>query len=280
MPEKLDPDRIQHALVNECSVSVFECVDSTNEWALQKIRDGEPMPFACFAEQQTQGRGRRGKVWVSPPMCNITMSLAWLFDLPVNQIGVLSLAMGLGVVKTLEKTGIQRAMLKWPNDVLVDDKKIAGILIETAGANQEQTSVVIGIGLNYHLSDYRLSEPSSELPDQPWTDIVTLLKAEPEGGRNHLAGLLLQECMAICERLLQDQDELIDEFQSQYDACARKVVRVILECGEQLQGLACGVTSKGEIRVLIDGKEREFNSAEISLRQLNRDEEFEKACSC
>lgn len=280
MPEKLDLNRIQHALVNECSVSVFECINSTNEWALQKIRDGEPMPFACFAEQQTQGRGRRGKTWVSPPRCNIYMSLAWLFDAPVNQIGVLSLATGLGVVKTLEKIGIQRAMLKWPNDVLVDDKKIAGILIETAGASEKQTSVVIGVGLNYHLPDYRLSESSSELPDQPWTDIVTLLKVEPEGGRNPLAGLLLQECMAICERIPQDRDELIDEFQNQYDACAQKVVSVILDNGEQLRGLACGLTSKGEIRILIDGKERVFHSAQISLRQLNRDEEFEKACSC
>lgn len=271
MPEKLDLNRIQQSLVHECNVSLFESINSTNEWALQKIRDGKSMPFACFAEQQTQGRGRRGKTWVSPPLCNIYMSLAWLFDVPVNQIGVLSLATGIGVVKMLEKIGIQHAMLKWPNDVLVDDKKIAGILIETTRINEKQTSVVIGIGLNYHLPDYRLAESSSDIPDQLWTDIVTSLKTEPEGGRNHLAGLLLQECMTICERMPQDRNELIDEFQNQYDACIQKMVSVILDNGERLQGLACGVTSKGEIRILIDGKERVFNSAEISLRRLTRE---------
>lgn len=268
MLEKLDHHQIQQSLVNECNVSLFESLNSTNEWALQKIRDGKPMPFACFAEQQTQGRGRRGKTWVSPPLCNIYMSLAWLFDVPLSQIGVLSLVTGVGVVKTLEKIGIRQAMLKWPNDVLVDDKKIAGILIETARINQQQTSVVIGIGLNYHLPDYRSVESSPDIPDQPWMDVVTSLSTEPEGGRNHLAGLLLQECMAICERMPQDRDELMDEFQHRYDACTQKMVSVILDNGEQLQGLACGITSKGEIRILIDGKERKFNSAEISLRRL------------
>lgn len=280
MPEKLELNRIQHALPDKCSVNLFDSLDSTNEWVLQKVREGESMPFACFTEQQTQGRGRRGKRWVSPPLCNIYMSLAWLFELPVSQIGVLSLAIGMAVVKTLEKTGIQHAMLKWPNDVLVDDKKIAGILIETARINDKKTSMVIGVGLNYHFSDALRPGSPPETPDQPWTDVVTSLKLEPEGGRNQLAALLLQECMAMCERVPREQEKLIEEFQNQYDACARKAVSVILECGEQLQGTACGVTSTGEIRILIDGEERVFNSAEISLRKMDQNKKPEKVCSC
>jgi BirA family biotin operon repressor/biotin-[acetyl-CoA-carboxylase] ligase len=266
MPEKLDLNRIQQALVNKCSVNLFDCVDSTNEWVLQKARDGEPMPFACFAEQQTQGRGRRGKRWVSPYGCNIYMSLAWLFEIPVGQIGVLSLATGLAVIKALEKTGIHNAMLKWPNDVLVEDKKIAGILIETARLSDKTTSAVIGVGLNY-----QLPEGSPDIPDQPWTDVMTTLKTEPEGGRNYLAGLLLRECMTMCERLPQEGEAFIDEFQNRYDACAQKTVSVILDNGEQLQGIASGITATGEIRILIDGKERVFNSAEISLRKSAQD---------
>ena len=73
---------------------------------------------------------------------------------------------------------------------------------------------------------------------------------------------------------------MIEEFQNQYDACARKAVSVVLECGERLQGIACGVTSTGEIRILIDGEERVFNSAEISLRKMDQDKEPEKVCSC
>lgn len=265
MPEKLDLERIRHALVNECGVYLFESINSTNEWALERSRDSERMPFACFAEQQTNGRGRRGKAWVSPAECNIYMSLAWLFEIPVSQIGILSLATGLAVVKALEKIGIKQAMLKWPNDVLVDDKKIAGILIEVAKINENQSSVVIGIGLNY-----LFSELLSETPGQPWTDIVSTLKAEPEGGRNTLAGLLLQECISMCQRIPQDREVLIDEFQQQYDTCAQQEVSVLLDSGEQLQGVACGVTSSGEIRILIEGEVRVFNSAEISLRKLNQ----------
>jgi len=275
MSEKLNLNRIQNALGKKCSVSLLESLDSTNDRALQKVREGESMPFACFAEQQTQGRGRRGKQWVSPPLCNIYMSLAWMFELPVSQIGILSLSIGMAVAKTLEKAGIPNAMLKWPNDVLIDDKKIAGILIETASINEDKTSVVIGVGLNY-----LLPESSPEIPDQPWTDVVSSLKHPAEGGRDQLAALLLQECMAMCERLPQEQEKLIDEFQNQYDVCARKAVSVTMGNGEQLQGVACGVTSKGEIRILIDGEERVFNSAEISLRKGNYDKQSEKACSC
>jgi len=275
MLEKLNLNRIQNALGEKCSVSLFESLDSTNDWVLQKVREGESMPFACFAEQQTQGKGRRGKRWISPPLCNIYMSLGWLFELPVSQIGILSLSIGMAVAKTLEKTGIANAMLKWPNDVLVDDKKIAGILIETVNINDNQTSVVIGVGLNY-----LLPESSPEIPDQPWTDVVSSLKHPAEGGRNPLSALLLQECMAMCERLPREPDKLIEEFQNHYDACAQKAVSVTMGNGEQLQGVACGVTFMGEIRVLIDGEERVFNSAEISLRKRNVDKQSEKACSC
>ena len=261
MTEKLDLDRIQRALVNDCSVTVLECVDSTNQWVLDELRDGKAVPFACFTEQQTAGRGRRGKAWVSSSN-NIAMSFAWSFDVPVSELGVLSLATGVAVVQALKKIGIKQAMLKWPNDILVDDMKIAGILIETAKINDKKTSVVIGIGLNYNFEGL---QPG--VPDQAWIDVVSLLGAEPDGGRNQLAGLLLQQCMAMCGRMPHESNELIGEFQGRYDACAHREVCVLLESGEQLHGLACGVTPMGEIRIRIDDKERVFNSAEISLRR-------------
>jgi BirA family biotin operon repressor/biotin-[acetyl-CoA-carboxylase] ligase len=275
MPEKLDINRIQEALASQCSVSLFESLDSTNDWVLQKVREGEVMPFACFAERQTRGRGRRGKHWASPATGNIYMSLAWLFELPVSQIGVLSLAIGMAVIKALKKAGIKGAMLKWPNDVLVDNKKIAGILIETARVNDDKTSVCVGVGLNYNLPG-----SSSDIPDQPWTDVVTSLELLPESGRNRLAALLLQECMAMCERVPRDRERLVKDFQEQYDACAQKMVSVLLDNGRQLQGIALGVTSSGEIRILIDDEERVFNSAEVSLRKKDQEKESEKVFSC
>lgn len=279
MLEKLNLNQINGVLQQPCAVSWFESVDSTNEWCLKKAGEKEPVPFACFAEEQTQGRGRRGKHWVSPPGCNIYMSLAWSFDWPIDKLGILSLAMGLAVIRALEKAGIQQAALKWPNDVLVDDKKIAGILIETAKAGTEQTTAIIGVGLNYQLPMLNVE----------WTDVVTSLGKQTAGKqtvmqRSDLAGSLLRECMNMCERLPREHAQLIDEFNS-YDACNQAQVSVLLDSGEQLQGTACGVSAKGEIRVLIDDEERVFNSAEISLRRAgqastNTNKENTKASPC
>ena len=262
MSEALRLEKIREALAGDCNIRLLQSVDSTNEWLLQKVRAGARLPLACFAEQQTRGRGRRGKVWLSPPGAGISMSLAWQFDVPVSEIGALSLVMGLAVIQALEKAGICNAQLKWPNDVLVDDKKIAGILIETANISGDTVTVVTGVGLNYRLP----AEPA-EQPDQPWTDVVSQSADGAAIERSRLAGHLLQNCLMLCERYPQNRGRMVSRFMEKYDATGKQAVTVSLENGEQFHGTACGVTADGEIRILIEGKERLFNSAEISLRK-------------
>jgi len=112
-------------------VVVHKSVDSTNSWCLRQSKSGKGLPFACFAEQQTSGRGRRGKRWLMSAHSNIAMSLAWPFVLSTQSLNFLPLSMALAIVDTLEGIGLKQVQVKWPNDVYVQGKKIAGILIET-----------------------------------------------------------------------------------------------------------------------------------------------------
>ncbi|MDH5388817.1 MAG: biotin--[acetyl-CoA-carboxylase] ligase [Gammaproteobacteria bacterium] len=260
----LDLDQIRQSLNRDCELWLFEKIDSTNEQALLKVKQGSILPLACFAEEQTQGRGRRGKVWFSPAGGSIYLSLAWKFDLPVNALGCLPLAMGVAVARVLKDLGLQQVGLKWPNDVLLDDKKIAGILIETSQITAKSTTAIIGVGLNFKLSD-----ELADVPTQPWTDIVSSLGLECPPDRNKVAGALLHECIAVCEAFTHAKHNLMMEYQEQYDVCMRQIVNVYLEGGQVMQGVVDGFEKNGEIRILIEGEPQLFNSADISLRKAS-----------
>jgi BirA family biotin operon repressor/biotin-[acetyl-CoA-carboxylase] ligase len=264
MSEGLDLEQIRQCLDRDCDLILFEKTDSTNEQALLKVKQGCVLPLVCFAEEQTQGRGRRGKVWVSPPGGSIYLSLAWKFALPVNDLGCLSLAMGVAVARVLKNIGLQQVGLKWPNDVLVGDKKIAGILIETLRITRQAATVIIGIGLNY-----KLPKELQDAAAQSWTDIVSSMGMEFQPGRNKIAGLLLRECMDICESFAQARHELMMEYQQQHDICLRQAVNIYLDDGRLMQGVVAGFEDNGEIRILIDDEEKLFNSADISLRKAS-----------
>ncbi|MDT8452910.1 MAG: biotin--[acetyl-CoA-carboxylase] ligase [Gammaproteobacteria bacterium] len=263
MTEDFELELIRPYLNRDCGLFLFEKTDSTNEQALLQVREGQALPLACFAEQQTQGRGRRGKVWISPPHSSIYLSLAWRFEVPVNELGGLSLAVGVAVVRVLKAIGLEQAGLKWPNDVLIEGRKIAGILIETTQNTATATTAIIGIGLNF-----KMPEAATQLPDQPWTDVFSCLGETSPAGRNRVAGLLLKECMSICEGFSQFRDELLAEYR-QYDICLQRPVNIYQDEARSLQGTVTGFEVNGAIRIEIDGEEQLFNSADISLRKIN-----------
>ena len=264
--DELNIDDILHALndgVNSFdSISVFESINSTNDWCLQQCRENKTLPFACIADRQSNGKGRRGRQWVSASGASITMSFATTFNLASNQLGMLAIAMGMAVVNVLRSLTIKDVMLKWPNDIIVDNKKIAGILIETINVNN-QLNVVVGVGINYDMSLGIINEI-----DVAWTDVKQCLGQSPEGGRNQLAGKLLRECLAMCGRYKQDYNFLSTEFDSNYNAYIDVPVNILLSGGEIIEGVSLGITEQGELRVLVGSEEQVFNSAEISLRQV------------
>lgn len=268
-------------------VVVHKTLDSTNSWCLRQSKSGKLLPFACFAEQQTSGRGRGGKQWHMSAYSNIAMSLAWPFVLTGRSLHLLPLCIALAIAETLESLGIKQVQIKWPNDVYVKEKKIAGILIETQTVKCQQTSaciadeksandkywaVVIGVGLNYQMvnSDKMKTDELLVL-----TDIfqqVELQKIMQKPTRSRVAATLLCNVVNACQNFCQASGDNLEKFRASYDFCKDKEVDIILDNGEVLTGIAQGVNENAELLVLMADELRVFNSADVSVRAtMSRD---------
>lgn len=243
-------------------VHLFDSIDSTNDWSLAELKQGREPAFVCIADHQSKGRGRRGRHWLSPPAANIYCSLSWNFELPVDRLGLLSLAQGVAVIKALDRIGINNAWLKWPNDVLINDEKIAGILIETSGVRANSCNAVIGIGLNYRMPENILPESGMR-----WTDVAHS-NCAVRADRNNLLAILLDEAVSMCRLYQHKAGAILSDIKADLDALNSREVSLHLDNGDQLSGTVLGVNERGELRVLIEGNERVFNSADVSLKKL------------
>ena len=260
------------AIINhvDMDIVVHELIDSSNSWSLQQIKAGKALPFACFAEQQTQGRGRRGKHWVMTANSNIAMSLVWLFSLSYQQLQLLPLSIAMAIAETLECHKLKNVQIKWPNDIYVKGKKIAGVLIETKYVDVSQVAVVIGIGVNFDMDDDMLSLLRSDSQNLlAVTDICGECESqgfEKKPDRQLMAITLLQNVITVCQQFQQQSKNYLEKFRTQYDYCKGKNVEVILDNNEVLSGIAQGVNDNAELLVLIDGEQRVFNSADVSVK--------------
>ena len=265
-------------------VVVHKAIDSTNSWSLQQCRSGKMLPFACFAEDQTLGRGRRGKQWMMSAQSDIAMSLSWPFVLSHQQLHLLPLSIALAIVETLENLNLKHVQIKWPNDVYVQGKKIAGILIETQTVKEKsvekanerrfmagkQVAVVIGVGLNYDTSSFVSSlqddryQVLAELTDIECEIKMQVIKQKID--RLMVASTLLQNVVSVCQSFQQEAGCFLEKFRTRYDFCKNKMVVVTLDNKETVSGIALGVNNSAELIVLVNGEERVFNSAEVSVK--------------
>jgi len=165
-------------------LEVVDEIDSTSSRLVQLAAEGAPSGTCLVAEWQSAGRGRRGRSWIASLGGSLTFSMLWRFERGAGQLGGLSLAAGAAVARGLEDCGAARVQVKWPNDVVVDFRKLAGILVETAGEIQGPCAAVIGVGVNYQLSERVLDRI-----DQPVIDVAQC--AMPLPSRSALLGRLL-----------------------------------------------------------------------------------------
>lgn len=239
-------------------VSVLFETDSTNARLMAQPLPADILGRACLAESQTAGRGRRGREWISPLGGNLYLSLQWRFQRSVAEMGGLSLAVGVAVSRALAECGAEAVRLKWPNDVLAEGRKLAGILLQVSGEAEGPCDIVMGIGLNLHASHLAAAI------DQPWTALEDLVPRLP--GRNWLAGRLLDHLVDIAEQY--DRDGLppfADEWQRR-DAFAGQAV-VLHTAQGQAAGVVQGIDADGAL-LLADavGAIRAFHGGEVSLR--------------
>ena len=276
----LDAGRLRQAAGSLLAdVVVLAETPSSNDWAMTQARRGRALPFACFAERQTRGRGRRGKAWLHAEGGGIAMSLAWPFTLSPGELSRLPLALALAVSDALTALGLAHCAVKWPNDVLVDGRKIAGILLETCAApglsprsspslsSQPSMVAVIGIGLNYDLASLRQND---NLPTQAITAYRQALRrwqpARQPATREQLAAALLRQCAQCCQQWPRQADACLQRFQPPLDWLYGKAVAVTNGQGDVVHGVARGVGAHGELRVMCEAGEKRFYSAEVSVR--------------
>jgi BirA family biotin operon repressor/biotin-[acetyl-CoA-carboxylase] ligase len=255
----LDEDVLAASSVGpQWPVAVLPCVDSTNAEALTRVAVAQALPFVVLAERQTSGRGRRGRSWASPFGENLYYSLVLKIEGGMRQLEGLSLVVGLALLQTIRGAGVSAAGLKWPNDVLVDGRKIAGILLELSGDPADVCHVVIGIGLNVNML------PAERVSiDQPWTSM------RAELGHVLNRNELVLELNSQLSRYLEIQQRsgfsaLQAEWQDNHLWQGRKVA--ITAGSQPIEGVVLGVDQSGAIRLSVNGVERSFSGGELSLR--------------
>jgi len=240
------------------NVEVLWSVNSTNMYLSDLANHGYPSGSSVVAELQTQGRGRRGRQWISPLGGNIYLSQLWQFLTGPAQLSGLSLAAAIAVVRVVKQFGINNAGLKWPNDILVNGHKLAGILLEMRGESSGPTSVVVGVGINV-----RVSDEAAKAIDQPHTSMEKLLgKTVP---RNKLVANLIHELHIIYDDFLKKGFSGFVEEWCLMDVYQDKPVNLLL-ASEVISGIGRGVDQNGALKLEQQGEISSFQSGEISLR--------------
>lgn len=240
---------------------ILDSVDSTNAEVLRCLAAGAPAPFLVLAERQDNGRGRRGRQWVSPFAENLYYSLGLRLEGGVFSLDGLSLSVGLAVLRCLREQGVVEAGLKWPNDLLVAGRKIAGVLLELSGDPAGECQVVIGIGVNVNML------PGSRVViDQPWTSLRECV--------GHLVDrtALTQALGRWLEHYLSLHAQGgFAALREEWEACHLwQGKEVSLLAGPQrIDGVVLGVDSLGALRLDVAGQERQFSGGELSLRLRN-----------
>ena len=245
-------------------VTVLEEVDSTNS-ELQRLLAPERHAHALLAERQVRGRGRRQRSWHSPAGGNIYMSLGWQFRKEQLPLSTLPLVVAVCVAQALARTGLQGHGIKWPNDILVDGAKLAGILVELQSSGDVGATAVIGIGLNVRMP-VREGEDPRQLIDRPWTDLQShLTNGSLPGGRNRLAVNLLDQLLAALGRFEQTGFDTFAAAWKEFDLLNGNPVTLDLDKGT-VTGIAQGINNDGELMVTMeDGCISSFHSGEVRV---------------
>ena len=244
------PDyRHQINLINVCLST-----ESTNAQAMTSDPgDG----FNVFVtELQTSGRGRRGKSWRAPFASNLLMSVACQFPYPLQQLTTLSLWSAIACHDAIKSIGVSDIGLKWPNDIYVAGKKVAGILLEAKRLPDGRNRLIIGMGINCNQMD-------GMGIDQPWTSIKLALGGDVD--RAHLAAAVLMQLVDSFSRAFKSPEQLI-QFWQQRDLHLGQQVSISAIDGVTFVGRHDGISVDGRIRLLTDTGMRYFNAGEVSLR--------------
>lgn len=242
-------------------VLYFDTIDSTNTKAQELAEKGYPSGTLVVADKQESGKGRRGRSWISPSGTGIFMTLMIKPDINPNNASMLTLVAALAVAKAITSVTGEEAMIKWPNDIVVNGKKVCGILTEMNAQFDYINHIVVGIGINVH---------NESFPEEI-SQMASSLMIEAGGKRFHRAQIIA-ETMSYFEQyydtFLKTQD--LSALVREYDKLLvnrNKSVRV-LDPKEPFDGKAMGITPKGELIVDTWESRKLVSSGEVSVRGI------------
>jgi BirA family biotin operon repressor/biotin-[acetyl-CoA-carboxylase] ligase len=234
----------------------FDETNSTNAFMLNHASELESGDI-CVAEYQSAGRGRRGRQWLSPYGHHMYASLFWRLNLDISNASGLSLVVGCSIVKTLQELGVEGLGVKWPNDIYLEHKKLAGILIELSHHSDRQTELVIGFGINMSMS-----VEQGELIDQPWSDLSAMDNMPDK------TMLVVKIHQQLKRDLVLFEQQGLDAFLQRWNDNDLFINRevTLLMAPNAVTGICRGIDKQGAILLENDQGTNAFVGGEISLR--------------
>lgn len=248
----LDADALAANTPADWQLTVLDSVPGTNAWLGERDYAG---PHCVIAETQTAGRGRRGRAWHSPPGANLYCSLDWQFDLPPAALSALGLMVAVSLAEVIGHPDVR---IKWPNDLLVDDAKLAGTLIEARGEMSGPVRTIIGIGCNVGMT----AADDADI-DQAWTSLSAL---GVELTRTTLAIRLMQRLAEDLPTFAASGFPAFQEAFAARDALSGQSVRVV-QGRKRKSGIADGVDRDGALRLRRESGVARIGFGEVSVRR-------------
>ena len=243
-----------------CEIYYFDSIDSTNTKAKELAEEGHPSGTLVVADRQTAGKGRRGRSWESPTGIGIFMTLMLKPEINPNNASMLTLVAAMATTRAIRRVTGVPALIKWPNDIVMNGKKVCGILTEMSAQFDYINHIVIGIGINVHNEDFpeEIAKTASSL----------YLESGQHIHRASLIEAFLEEFEDVYAEYLKTED--MEGLQKEYDAMLvnrGRQVRV-LDPKEPFEGKAMGITKKGELIVDTWESRKLVSSGEVSVRGI------------
>ena len=249
-------------LLNEpMQLDIFEKTESTNDY-LRKLTKENTTRRACIADMQTNGKGQLNRSWHSPAKENIYFSLLYPTKKTINELSGLSLVVGLATSRAIENTlkTDHQFLVKWPNDILYNQQKIAGILIETQTDNSGLLQIIIGVGINVNMQEANEADIN-----QPWSSLQKITGQHID--RNTLCAALINHLLNYLDRFFQaGLMNLMDEWQKK-DCLFGEPLEVVSR-NAHYTGIGVGINTQGHLLLRMeDNTVRACSSGDTTLRK-------------
>lgn len=245
-----------NAQLEQGRLAVIPVIDSTNQYLLDRmntLQSGD----ACVAEYQQAGRGRRGRQWFSPFGANLYLSMYWRLEQgPAAAMG-LSLVIGIVLAEALQEQGAPGIRVKWPNDIYLDDRKLAGILVELTGKTGDAAQIVIGVGINL-----AMRAPEAGVITQGW---INLQEADTTVDRNALSAVIVNKMRTALAQFELDGLAPFVQRWAKLDNFIDRPVKLLIG-DREIFGIARGIDQQGGLILEQDGVRKSWVGGEISLR--------------